>query len=131
MLEFKHEQDVFVKAEQVKGLIRSAFGDHLTHNQIQRHLALIVHNKYFNAKITGFQEQIRELLDQYKIGYRSAYRWLRATKLPEDIKEEVQKGKVSLTKAFEVNANLSKRRKASLGLQILEQGRALINHLEE
>lgn len=129
MLEFKNGQDVFVKAEQVKGLIRSAFGNEMSHRAIQRHLANIVHNKYHETRITELEVQIRSLLDQYKIGYRSAYRWLRATQLPEDIKDEIRTGKVTLTKAFQVNSNLNKRRKASIGLQVLEQGRALIERL--
>ena len=90
MYEFKHEQGMFVKAEQTKALIRACFGEHLTNNDVQRCLARMWHNRYHNTAITEFDNQVNELLAKHNIDPKTAYNWIRATQLPEDVKSLIQ-----------------------------------------
>ncbi len=124
-----NQKDVFVKAEEVKLLIRNKIGNTLTHMEIQRGLASVWHNKYHGTSMNQLALTINPLLERLNICSKSAYNWLRATQLPMHLQDKLKNRKLSMSKAFTINSNVNKKQRASIGLQILEEGRSLIRRL--
>jgi len=129
-MKFTKGTDIFIKADQLKYLLRKHVDQSLTPKQMLR---ILVHVKNYRLKfrtsINNDEKKANDLLYSIGVTPRTAYEWIYATMMPEDLKKKVNDGKVPMKRAQELYKNRMKKEKACLGLQILEEARKIIEGL--
>lgn len=105
------------------------------------HLSNVLPNKqeYHNRNSRKRTRSIRQLTEAEKVfldyliknnlNPKTTYRWFLVSKLPEDIKESLQKGKLSVAQARKVATNRLRQRDSNTGLQMLEEISGVIRSL--
>lgn len=122
--------NVFKKADEIKMITKRFLGEKLTPEEILSHLTRIKNYHY---------SKDRKILDEeiplYKYLLTNGYNlmtiifWVKSTMLPEDIRNKISKGLLTPLQAVHVKTNLDKRKKANLGLEIIEDGKFVVNNL--
>ena len=131
-MEFKRTTNAIQKGEQLKVLLKNKFKKEF---QIKEVLAILVHiglyrkGKREKKGINELEKEIDIYLKSINVNPRTAYRWVMASLLPKEYIEQIRKGDITYNYADRINQKLSERRKAELGLEILEMGREAVENL--
>ncbi|MFA5175946.1 MAG: hypothetical protein WC413_01635 [Candidatus Nanoarchaeia archaeon] len=123
--------DVFFKAEYVRLVVRTITQLELSTKTIMYHLSRIRNQKYYKYELAEIEKKIKEGMEKFGISPITAFNYLDTTLIPEHYKEKIKNKMLSPKRAKMLNANVLKREKACLGLEILEMGRKLIGRLDE
>jgi len=59
----------------------------------------------------------------------TTYRWFLATRIPEDVRDKLSKGKISVKKAMQISANRRRVKNSNLGLLMMEEIRTMMRGL--
>jgi len=78
-------------------------------------------NKKKKRKLTSNEKIVLDYLLKNKLNPSTTYRWFVACRMPSDIKEKLQKGKISFRKAFLIADNRKKSKMSSTGLLMIEE----------
>ncbi len=79
--------------------------------------------------LTINEKILYEYMFKHNLNPSTTYRWFIATRLPEDIKDKLQKGKVSLKVAMNISANRRRVKMSNQGLLIMEEIRTIMRGL--
>ena len=79
--------------------------------------------------LTINEKILYEYMLKHNLNPSTTYRWFIATRLPEDIKDKLQKGKVSLKVAMNISANRRRVKMSNQGLLIMEEIRTIMRGL--
>lgn len=126
--------------QELKGIIPEIKGDELI--KMMSHCRNYYHGKlhYGRKGIPENQQRKRELTANERILYdyllrnklnpSTTYRWFIATRLPQDIREQLAKGIIGQKTALRISANRRRTKKSSIGLLMMEDIRNIIHKLE-
>ncbi len=77
----------------------------------------------FNEKV------LYEYLLKENLNPSTTYRWFLATRIPEDVKDKLSKGKISVKKAMQISANRRRVKNSNTGLLMMEEIRTMMRGL--
>lgn len=77
-------------------------------------------------KLTFNEKVLYEYLLKKDLNPSTTYRWFLATRIPEDVKEKLSKGKISVKKAMQISANRRRVKDSNLGLLMIEEIRTMM-----
>ena len=80
-------------------------------------------------KLTANEKIVLDYLLKNHLNPSTTYRWFIACRMPSDIKEKLQKGKISFRKAFLIADNRKKSKMSSTGLLMIEEINNLVSSL--
>ena len=80
-------------------------------------------------KLTTNEKIVLDYLLKNHLNPSTTYRWFIACRMPSDIKEKLQKGKISFRKAFLIADNRKKSKMSSTGLLMIEEINNLVSSL--
>lgn len=59
----------------------------------------------------------------------TTYRWFIATRIPSDVRDKLEKGQLSMKKAFQISANRRRVKESNTGLMMIEELRTIVRGL--
>jgi len=133
---FPKEQDVFIKAEKLKNLFK-ALDPEITLVRMLYYLNKLTEYQYRKDGrvriLTDFDLKVKNMLEGYKIVPKTGYRWLKKTIIPSEFRQMFYdnsriKG-IDSSKAQKLIQNEYNKKKASLHLMIIEEGRKIFGGL--
>jgi len=77
----------------------------------------------FNEKV------LYEYLLKNNLNPSTTYRWFLATRIPEDVRDKLSKGRISVKKAMQISANRRRVKHSNLGLLMMEEIRTIMRSL--
>jgi hypothetical protein len=77
-------------------------------------------------QLTPVEKIIYEFLIKEKLNPSTTYRWFLATRLPEDVKERLQKGEIPAKIALKIGANRRRNKTSNQGLLMMEEMNEII-----
>ena len=80
-------------------------------------------------ELTFNEKVLYEYLLKNNLNPSTTYRWFLATRIPEDVKEKLSKGKISVKKAMQISANRRRVKNSNLGLLMIEEIRTIMRGL--
>ena len=80
-------------------------------------------------KLTTIEKIILDYLLKNNLNPSTTYRWFIATRIPEDIKEKLAKGHISIRKAMQISANRLKVKESNHGLLMMEEINNIVGSL--
>lgn len=80
-------------------------------------------------ELTFNEKVLYEYLLKNNLNPSTTYRWFLATRIPEDIREKLSKGKISVKKAMQISANRRRVKNSNLGLLMMEEIRTMMRSL--
>jgi len=80
-------------------------------------------------KLTANEKIVLDYLLKNHLNPSTTYRWFIACRMPSDIKEKLEKGKISFRKAFLIADNRKKSKMSSTGLLMIEEINNLVSSL--
>ena len=114
------------KAEHIKQIIQKLFPD-VKNKKISVMLSRCGHYHYDkNAKIGTEELMLYDVLVKYGYNPFRVYKWFRVSLLPEDIKDDVEKGKLSQEKALKVFSNRYRQKEISNAWRFMEEARRIV-----
>ena len=128
-----HRKNIFDKVNEIKQQLKAIFPE----VESDRFLAMFSHcrcfyeGKLFYGRRGNPQRQIRELTQAERLLYdfllrnnynpSTAYRWLLATRIPEDVKQKLADHKIGYKTAMRISYNRKKARDSNIGLLMMEE----------
>lgn len=137
--DFKRTTPMPIKAEAVKKILRRDIDPNMTLKEMIVYTRrLISYRKGHRKQINGPEGKVKEVLDNNNLHPITVNEWLRYTTVPEDLVKESQQWKstqgikpfTSQKKILQLNEARIKKKKAEIGMMILELGRQAIYDLE-
>lgn len=137
--EFKKTTPMPVKAEAVKKILRRDLDQNMSLKEMIVYTKrLICYRKGLRKKLGVIELKVKEIFDKNNINPNSVYRWLRYTIVPEDIIRELEQFKTtrgvkpftSQRRMLEIDESRIRKKKAEIGLMVLELGRQTIYDLD-
>ena len=86
-------------------------------------------NKKNKRDLTANEKIILNYLLESKLSPATTYRWFIACRMPSDIIEKLQKGKLSFRRAFLIADNRKKSKLSSTGLLMMEEINNIVSSL--
>ena len=80
-------------------------------------------------KLTNNESILYEYLLKNDLNPSTTYRWFIATRVPEDVKDMLARGKLSIKKAMEISANRRRVKESNKGLLMMEELRTIMRGL--
>ncbi len=80
-------------------------------------------------ELTFNEKVLYEYLLKNGLNPSTTYRWFLATRIPEDVRDKLSKGKVSVKKAMQISANRRRVKNSNLGLLMMEEIRTIMRGL--
>lgn len=80
-------------------------------------------------KLTPAESILYEYIIKRKMSPSTTYRWFLATRIPEDVKEKMNKGQLSVKKAMEISANRRRVKMSKQGFYLMEDIRLIVRGL--
>lgn len=124
-----------IKAEFVKKLLRAGIDPDLTDKEMIVYCnRLIYYRKGIRKQLGEIETKAKEILDKHKLNPITVDKWLRITLVPEDIVKNFKltgTHGLSDTRILQLNESRIKKKRAELGLLILELGRQAIEDIEK
>lgn len=80
-------------------------------------------------KLTETERILYDFLLKNNLNPSTTYRWFLAVRVPDDIKDKLEKGQISYKKAMEISYNRKRVRESNTGLLMLEEMRTIIGGL--
>ena len=80
-------------------------------------------------KLTNNESILYEYLLKNDLNPSTTYRWFIATRVPEDVKDMLARGKLSIKKAMEISANRRRVKESNKGLLMMEELRTIMRWL--
>ena len=80
-------------------------------------------------ELTFNEKVLYEFLLKNNLNPSTTYRWFLATRLSEDVRDKLAKGKLSIKKAMEISANRRRVKHSNLGLLMVEEIRTMMRGL--
>ncbi|KHO50620.1 MAG: hypothetical protein QT04_C0050G0029 [archaeon GW2011_AR11] len=138
--------NVFDKANGIKNLIK----EHLPEIKEDKLIYMMSHcRQYYEGKLyygrrtsdpderkkrkikalTKIESELFQLLLKYKINPSTAYRWLLAVRIPEDIMDSVRRKGMNISKAMEIARNRKYVKDNKLGWQMISMIREIVRWL--
>jgi len=122
--------DIFQNAERIRTIVREHLGLELAGEQILAHMYRIKNYHYSkNRKISEEEDKVRKYLIANGYNIETSLNWIKATLLPEELKEKLANKELSMHQSFRVKKNLDDRRKANICLEIIELGKEIVDEL--
>jgi len=81
-------------------------------------------------KLTINEQIIYDYMLKNNLNPSTTYRWFIATRLPSDLKEELEKGIIGQKLAMQLSANRRRTKNSSIGLAMMEDIRNIVKRLE-
>lgn len=79
--------------------------------------------------LTEVERVLYDFLLKNNLNPSTTYRWFLAVRVPEDIKDKLNKGQISYKKAMEISYNRKRVRDSNIGLLMMEEMRTIIRGL--
>ncbi len=79
--------------------------------------------------LTQNERILYEYLLKNNLNPSTTYRWFIATRIPTDVREMLEKGKISVKKAMQISANRRRVRESNSGLLMMEEIRTIMRGL--
>ena len=89
----------------------------------------IPENRKRKRNLTTFEKIILDYMLKNNLNPSTTYRWFIAIRVPDDIKEKLSKGKLSIRKAMQISANRLKVRESNTGLLMMEEINNIVRSL--
>jgi hypothetical protein len=135
------KKSLFQKVEEIKEQLKPIIGEIEGHKLIT--IMSHVRNHYYGKLYYGRRDspnrkpraltQIERLVYDYllknSLNPSTTYRWFIATRLPQDVINQLQKGELSQKKAMQISANRMRVKNSRKGLEILEEIRLIVGGL--
>lgn len=80
-------------------------------------------------ELTFNEKVLYEYLLKNDLNPSTTYRWFLATRIPEDVREKLSKGKISVKKAMQISANRRRVKNSNLGLLMMEEIKTIMRSL--
>ena len=80
-------------------------------------------------ELSADERVLYEFLLKNKLNPCTTYRWFIATRVPDDIKEKLEKGQIGQIKAMQIAANRRRVKESNKGLMMMEEIRTIIGCL--
>lgn len=80
-------------------------------------------------ELTFNEKVLYEYLLKNRLNPSTTYRWFLATRIPEDVKDKLSKGKISVKKAMQISANRRRVKNSNLGLLMMEEIKTIMRGL--
>lgn len=80
-------------------------------------------------ELTANERILYDYLMKNKLNPCTTYRWFIATRIPNDIKDKLAKGQITVKKAMEISANRKRVRESNQGLLMMEELRNIVRGL--
>lgn len=125
-------KNVFQRANLVREVVCGVIGKELNDNEIVPYLSKA--ESYYKGNIKNVSPEIIEIYKKLSIrGLKpnSAYKCLRASLMPSDIKEKVYGMKLSVSRALRICSDSEERRRVELERRIFELGMKAIRGLRQ
>ena len=87
-------------------------------------------NKVRNRELTANEKIVYDYMLKNNLNPSTTYRWFIATRLPQDIREQLAKGKIGQLQAMRISANRRRTKNSTEGLLMLEEIRSIIQKLD-
>ncbi len=117
------------KVETVKEIIQSLFPE-IKSKKIMLMLSRCAHYHYDKKRELDTEERmLYDILLKYNYNPFRVYKWFRISLLPEDVKEEVEKGTLSQEKAMKIYVNRYRTKEASMSWKFMEEARRIIKEV--
>ena len=80
-------------------------------------------------ELTPTEMILYDFLLRNKYNPSTTYRWFLASRVPDDVKQKLQKGQISVKKAMEISYNRKRVRESNTGLLMMEEMRQIVRGL--
>lgn len=87
-------------------------------------------NRKRKRELTANEQLVYQYLITKGLNPGTTYRWFLATRLPQDLREQLAKGRVSQKLAMKLWANRRRTKNSTLGLILMEEIRTIIQKLD-
>ena len=87
-------------------------------------------NKKRKRELTINERILYDYLLKNNLNPSTTYRWFIATRLPQDIREKLAKGKIGQKQAMQIAANRRRTKNSTEGLLMMEEIRSIIQKLD-
>ena len=133
--DFKRTTPMPIKAEAVKKILRRDIDPALTDKEMIVYTSrLLNYRKGLRKKLGEREQKVKEILDREGLHPITVNEWLRYCLVPEEMMKNVQGYThglgLSQRRVMQLNDARVKKKKAELGLMILELGRQAIEDIE-
>ena len=136
------KRSIFDKVNEIKSAIKTILpeveGDKLIAmlSKIRTYLAHkkkgvpIGRNGWKGYRDLTFNEKVLyEYLLKQGLCPSTTYRWFIATRIPSDVRDKLEKGQLSMKKAFQISANRRRVKESNTGLMMIEELRTIVRGL--
>lgn len=134
-LNFKRTTSMHIKAEFIKKLFRQEINPDLTDKEMIVYCnRLIQYRKGLRKQLGDTETKAKGILDKHKLNAITVDKWLRYSLVPEDVMKNFRltgTHGLSDSRVLQLNESRIKKKRAELGLLILELGRQSIEDLEK
>lgn len=89
----------------------------------------IPENRKRKRELTANEKLLYDYMLKNKLNPATTYRWFIATRLPQDIREQLAKGKIGQKIAMKISANRRRTKDSTEGLLMMEEIRSVIQKL--
>ena len=80
-------------------------------------------------ELTQTELILYDFLLRNKYNPSTTYRWFLASRVPDDVKQKLEKGQISVKKAMEIAYNRKRVRESNFGLLMMEEMRQIVRGL--
>lgn len=80
-------------------------------------------------ELTFNERAVYEYLMKNNLAPSTTYRWFIATRIPSDVREKLERGQLSMKKAFQISANRRRVKASNTGLMMMEKLRTIVRCL--
>ena len=80
-------------------------------------------------ELTANEKILYDYMLKNQLNPCTTYRWILATRIPNDIKEKLVKGMITVKKAMEISANRKRVKESNQGLLMMEELRTIMGAL--
>jgi len=114
---------------EIKSEIGNAFPDKKP-EEIRKHVLRIARWEYSEIKKLSEEELIlRDMILRWKIRPATLNQWLINLVVPEDIRQRIEDGTLTISQAKNIYTNKERQRRAAIEIRILEEARQLVKEV--
>jgi|SRR3989344_2214364 len=93
-------------------------------------LSRCAHYHYYKGRELGTEERmLYDLLIKYNFNPFRVYKWFRLSVLPEDVKHDIERGKLSQKNAIRIHTNRHRQLEVSHAWKFMEEARRLVREV--
>ena len=117
-----------IKADELIGMFSRC--RHHYHGKLHYGRVGVAKNRARKRELTVNERLLYDYMLKHNLNPSTTYRWMIATRLPQDIREQLAKGRIGQRQAMQISANRRRTKNSVTGLIMMEEIRSIIQKLD-